>query len=275
MRILLISMLLFFSLSNMLAQELNARIQVSAQQIQGSTNREIFRTLQKSLFEFVNNRRWTGHTYSAEERIECTFQINITEQISSDNYKGTMQIQANRPVFGTNLNTVLINHRDVDIQFQYVEHQPIEFNERTHGDNLASILAYWSYIVLGLDYDSFSNKGGTEFFEKAEKIVNNAQNAQEPGWKAFENQKNRYWLVQNIMDSKYSGLRDFMYKYHRLGLDKMGDKVAQGRTQVFESIKLLQKVYREKPNPYMPFLQIMFDAKADEFVNVFSDGPPD
>lgn len=257
------------------SQELNARVQVSAQQIQGSTNKELFQTLQKALFEFVNNRRWTSHIYNSEERIECTFQINITEQVSSDNYKGTLQVQANRPVYGTNLNTVLLNFRDVDIQFQYVEHQSLEFNETTHNNNLTALIAYWSYVILGLDYDSFSLKGGSEFFTKAETIVNNAQNAQEKGWKAFEGQKNRYWIIQNLMDSKYSGIREFMYQYHRNGLDKMSEKATLGRTSILNSLTLLQQVFREKPSPYMPFLQLVFDAKADEFVNVFSEGPPD
>ncbi|MBN2669106.1 MAG: DUF4835 family protein [Bacteroidales bacterium] len=256
-------------------QELNARVQVSGQQIQGSVNKEIFQTLQKSLFEFVNNRKWTNHIFSAEERIECTFQINITEQVSSDNYKGSMQVQANRPVFGTNLNTVLINYRDIDIQFQYVENQPLEFNENSHGNNLVAVISYWSYVILGMDYDSFSPKAGTEFFSKAENIVNNAQNAVEPGWKAFESQKNRYWFIQNILDSKYAPIRDFMYQYHRLGLDVMSEKASQGRAKILESLSLLQKVYREKPSPYMPYLQLIFDAKADEFVNVFSEGAPD
>jgi len=275
MKSLFVVILLVVSVLQVGAQELNARVQVSAQQIQGSTNKEVFRTLQKALFEFVNDRRWTNHIYSPEERIECTFQINISEQISSDNYKGTMQIQANRPVFGTNLNTVLLNYRDVDIQFQYVEHQSLEFNETTHSNNLTAIIAYWSYVVLGMDYDSFSLNGGSEFFTKAENIVNNAQNAQEPGWKAFEGQKNRYWITQNINDSKYSSIRTFMYQYHRQGLDRMGEKVTIGRSKIAESLKLLQKVYREKPNPYMPYLQLIFDAKADEFVNVFSEGPRD
>ncbi len=275
MRHLFLVLLISATLSQAFSQELNARVQISAQQIQGSTNKEVFRTLQKSLFEFVNNRRWTNHIYAPEERIECTFQINISEMVSSDNYKGTMQIQSNRPVFGTNLNTVLVNHRDVDIQFQYVEHDPLEFNETTHGNNLTAIIAYWSYVILGMDYDSFSPKGGTEFFTKAETIVNNAQNAQEKGWKAFEGQKNRYWIIQNINDSKYSGIRDFMYQYHRQGLDKMSSKVTIGRSKIADSFKLLQKVYREKPNPYMPYLQLIFDAKADEFVNIFSEGPPD
>ncbi len=275
MRIFIFIILISFSLSNLYSQELNARVQISAQQVQGSTNKEVFRTLQKSLYEFVNNRRWSGHTFSPEERIECTFQINITEQVSSDNYKGTMQIQANRPVFGTNLNTVLLNFRDVDIQFQYVEHQSLEFNETTHGNNLTAIIAYWSYVILGLDYDSFALKGGSQFFTKAENIVNNAQNAQQKGWKAFDGQKNRYWIIQNIMDSKYSGIREFMYQYHRQGLDRMAEKLTQGRSKIADSFKLLQKVYREKPSPYMPFLQLIFDAKADEFVNVFSEGTPE
>lgn len=275
MRALLIVILLSFSTSVLFSQEINARIQVSAQKVQGSANKEVFRTLQKSLYEFINNRRWSGHTFSPEERIECTFQINITEQTSTDNYKATMQIQSNRPVYGTNLNTVLLNFRDQNVQFQYVEHQALEFNETTHGNNLTAIIAYWVYVVMGMDYDSFALNGGTEFFTKAENIVNNAQNAQEKGWKAFDGQKNRYWIIQNIMDSKYAPIRQWMYQYHRQGLDRMSEKVTQGRATIAESFKLLQKVYREKPSPYMPYLQLIFDAKADEFVNIFSEGPPD
>jgi hypothetical protein len=272
-------LLLFFIVLGLIklgnAQELNARVQVSGQAVQGSLNKEIFNTLQKSLYEFVNTRRWTNHAYAPEERVECTFQINITEQSSTDTYKGTLQIQANRPVFGTNLNTVLVNFRDIDIQFSYTEHQPLEFNETTHGNNLTSIIAFWSYVVLGLDYDSFSPKGGSAFFTKAEQIVNNAQNAQEAGWKAFDGDKNRYWIIQNIMDAKYSGIRDFFYQYHRLGLDVMSEKTPIGRSKILESFSLLQKVYREKPSPHMPYLQLIFDAKNDEFINIFSEGTPD
>ncbi len=273
MRAYLIAIAILFTLPSF-AQELKARVQVSGQQVQGSTNREKFRTLQKDLFEFVNNRRWTNHVFSPEERIECTFQINISKEISSDTYEATLQIQANRPVYGTNLNTILINHRDPNLQFQYVEHQPIEFNETTHGNNLAAVIAYWCYVVLGMDYDSFSPNGGSEFFTKAENIVNNAQNAREPGWKAFEKNASRYWITQNVMDSKFGGIRDFMYKYHRLGLDKMSDKVTIGRTTILESLKSLQKVYREKPSPNMPYLKLIFDAKANEFIDVFSEAPP-
>jgi len=186
-----------------------------------------------------------------------------------------MQIQSNRPVYGTNLNTVMLNIRDVDLQFRYVEHDALEFNETTHSNNLTAVIAYWSYIILGLDYDSFALKGGTDFFSKAENIVNNAQNAQEKGWKAFDGQKNRYWIIQNIMDSKYSGIREFFYQYHRQGLDLMSEKTTQGRAKIAESFKSLQKVFREKPSPNMPYLQLVFDSKANEFVNVFSEGSPE
>jgi hypothetical protein len=274
MRLSTIVLVILININFAFSQELNARIQVSAQQIQGSANKEVFKTLQKSLYEFVNNRRWTNHTFAPEERIECTFQINISKQISSDNYSATLQIQANRPVYGTNYNTVLLNYRDVNLQFQYVEHQALEFNETTHGNNLIAVIAYWSYIILGMDYDSFQLNGGNEYFTKAEQIVNNAQNAQEEGWKAFEDKKNRYWIVQNIKDSKYVPIHDFMYKYHRQGLDKMSVKVTEGRTTILKSLELLQKVFRDKPDPYMPYLRLIFDAKADEFANVFSEGPP-
>ncbi len=255
------------------SQELNARVQISAQQLQGNTNRQVFSTLQKALFEFLNGRKWTNNVFSADERIECTFQINISQQVSSDRYKGTLQIQANRPVYGTNLNSVMLNYRDQDIEFEYVEHQSLEFNESTHTNNLMSIIAYWAYIIIGLDYDSFSPMGGTPFFTKAEAIVNNAQNAREKGWKSFEGQKNRYWIIQNLLDSKYGSVRNFYYTYHRHGLDKMMKSLPQGRTKVMEGLRMLQKVYREKPSPFMPILQITFDAKADEFINVFSEAP--
>ena len=274
MRLILILLISSLSILSGFSQEVNARIQVSAQKIQGSANKEVFRTLQKTLYEFVNNRRWSNHNYSPEERIECTFQINITEQISSDNYKATLQIQSNRPVFGTNLNTVLINHRDNDLQFEYVEHQALELNETTHGNNLVAVIAYWTYIILGMDYDSFSMNGGNEYFTKAEQIVNNAQNAQEKGWKAFEDKKNRYWIVQNMMDSKYAPIHVFMYNYHRQGLDKMSEKVTLGRSKIAKSLESLQKVYRDKPDPYMPYLTLIFNAKADEIANIFSEGNP-
>lgn len=265
---------LFFISGILSAQEVNCRIQVVSQQIQTS-NKHIFESMQKDLYEFVNNRKWTDNVFSNDERIECTIMINLTDQLSTDEYKGTMQIQANRPIFNTNYNSVLLNYKDNDIQFRYVEFQPMEFNENTSVSNLTSLLAYYVYLIIGLDYDSFSLEGGTPYFQKAEKIVTNSQNAQEKGWKSFEGQKNRYWLIENILNSKYGPVREFYYKYHRLGLDVMADKQADGRTEIAEDLKLLQKVFREKPSQFMNYLQIVFDAKSDEFVNIFSESYPD
>ena len=256
------------------AQELNCRITVISQQIQTS-NKHVFESMQKDLYEFMNNRKWTDNVFSNDERIECTILINLTEQLSTDEYKGTIQVQANRPVFNTNYNSVLLNYKDNDVQIRYVEFQPMEFNENSSVSNLTSILAYYAYLIIGLDYDSFSPEGGTPYFQKAEKIVTNAQNSQEKGWKSFEGQKNRYWLIENILNSKYGPVRDFFYSFHRKGLDAMADKQADARTQMAEDLKLLQKVYREKPSQFMNYLQVVFDAKSDEFVNIFSESFPD
>jgi len=221
----------------------------------------------------MNTTVWTNHVYGIDERIECNFLFNITEQLSADEFKGTLQIQSRRPVYNTNYNTVMFNYMDNDIHFRYVEFEPLQFDETQHLSNLTSILAFYAYIILGLDYDSFSYEGGTPYFQKAENIVNNAQNAREVGWKAFEStsHKNRYWLINDILDDKYSPVREFIYRYHRHGLDVMDEKVVEGRTVIAESLENLQKVYREKPDPFMQLLKIILDAKADELVNIFSE----
>jgi len=201
--------------------------------------------------------------------------LNITEQLGSDEYKGTIQVQARRPVFNSSYNTTMLNFLDNNLHFRYREFDKIEFTETSHLNNLSSTLAFYAYIILGLDYDSYSNLGGNEYFLKAEKIVTNAQNAPERGWKAYEgNRKNRYWMVENLLNSKYRPLREVYYRYHRQGLDRMSDKPTEGRAEIVESLALLQKVYREKPDPYLFGLQLFFDAKNDELVNVFSESFP-
>jgi len=163
------------------------------------------------------------------------------------------------------------------MHFRYTEFEPLLFDETTHLSNLTSILAFYAYIIIGLDYDSFSHEDGSEYFEKAEKIVNNAQNTPEAGWKPYDGSrnKNRYWLVKNILDVEYNPVREFVYRYHRLGLDVMESKGNEGRAEIAESLRLLQKVYREKPDPYLFLLQLTFDVKADELVNVFSESFPE
>jgi hypothetical protein len=258
------------------AQELNCNVQVVSQQVQG-TNKQVFITMQTALYEFLNTRAWTSNVFRTEERIECNILINITEQVSADEFRGTMQVQCRRPVYGSSYNTVLLNYMDNNIQFRYVEYQPLEFDENSFQSNLTSLLAFYAYYIIGLDYDSFSLLGGTEYFQKAEKIVDNAQGAAEKGWKAFDGKsnRNRYWLIKDVLDKNYEPVREFYYRYHRLGLDVMSTKPNDGRAEIAESLKLLQKVYRNKPDVYLLFLQLLFDAKSDEFVNVFSESFPD
>jgi len=254
------------------SQELKCNVQVVSQQIQG-TNKQVFQTLQTAIYEFMNTIVWTNHIYGIDERIECNLLFNITDQISADEFKGTLQIQSRRPIYNTNYNTVMFNYMDNDIHFRYVEFEPLQFDETQHLSNLTSLLAFYAYIILGLDYDSFSYEGGTAYFQMAENIVNNAQNAREVGWKAFEStsHKNRYWLINDILDDKYAPIREFIYRYHRHGLDVMDEKVVEGRGVIAESLENLQKIYREKPDPFMQILKIILDAKADEFVNIFSE----
>ena len=261
---------------NLWSQELRCNVQVVSQQIQG-TNKQVFQTLQNAIYEFMNNRVWTDHIYTMEERIECNLMFNITEQLSADDFKGTLTIQARRPVYNTNYNTVTLNFVDNDIRFRYVEFAPLEFDLNTHLSNLTSILAYYAYYILGLDYDTFSLLGGTPYFNNAERIVINAQNAPEKGWKPMDDiaHKNRYWLVKDMLDPDYEPVRVFNYRYHRLGLDVMDQKVAEGRAEITNDLELLQQVYRKKPDPYMYLLRLVFDAKVDEIVNVYTESYPE
>jgi hypothetical protein len=257
-------------------QELNCNVQISAQRIQGS-NRQVFETMQRDIYEFMNNTVWTNHVYSYAERIDCNILINLNEQLSADEFKGTIQIQLRRPVFNTTYNSTMLNFIDNNFQFRYVEFQPLEFDPNTHRSNLVSVLAYYSYIILGFDYDSFSLLGGTEFFQIAEKIVTNAQNAPEPGWKPYDGSRNRnrYWLVKNILDKQYEEVRQFMYDYNINGMDKLESKVGEARIDMVESLKLLQTVFRRKPDPYMYYLIIVLEARSDELINVYSAAFPE
>ena len=257
-------------------QELNCNIQVTAQQIQGS-NRQVFETMQRDLYEFMNNTVWTNHVFSYSERLDCNILINLTDQLSADEFRGTIQIQLRRPAFNTTYNSTMLNFLDNSFQFRYVEFQPLEFDPGTHKSNLISVLAYYTYIMLGFDYDSFSLLGGTEFFQMAEKIVLNAQNAPEPGWKPYDasRNRNRYWLIKNILDKEYEGVRQFIYEYNINGLDKMESRTAEARTSMAESLKALQEVYRKKPDPFMYYMQIVLEAKSEELVNVFTEAFPE
>ncbi len=270
--ILLISLLS----AGLYGQEIRCNVQVLSQQVQGS-NKQVFQTLQNAIYEFMNNRVWTNHVYTMQERIECNMMFNITEQVSADEFKGTLTIQATRPVFNSNYKTTTFNFIDNDIHFRYVEFSPLEFDLNTHASNLTSILAFYAYFVLGLDYDTFSLMGGSPYFSSAERIVMNAQNAAEAGWKPLDDlaHKNRYWLAKDMIDADWKPLREFNYRYHRLGLDLMDDKVAEGRAEITNSLELIQQVYRKRPDPYMYLLRLVFDAKVDELISIFTESYPE
>lgn len=254
------------------SQEFRCNVSVSAQAIKGA-NRNLFQTMQQDIYEFMNNRKWTDHVYTQDERIICNIHIRLDKQISSDEFSGTLQVQLKRPIFGSTYETDLLNIKDNDFRCRYVEYQTLEFNETSNRDNLTNVLAYYAYIILGFDYDSFSPFGGTPYFEKAQQIVNNSQNAIESGWKSFESERNRYWLIENILNQSYSDFRDCIYNYHRQGLDLMSDKPEEGRANIAESLRSIQKVFRRRPSVYI--LQVFFDAKSDELANIFSKSFPD
>jgi hypothetical protein len=258
------------------SQELNCNVQISAQKIQGS-NRQVFESMQRDIYEFMNSTVWTNNVFSYAERIDCNLLINLTDQLSADEFKGTIQVQLRRPVFNTTYNSTMLNFMDNNFQFRYVEFQPLEFDPNSYRSSLVSVLAYYTYMILGFDYDSFSPLGGTEFFQVAEKIVSNAQNASEPGWKPYDGSrnKNRYWLVKNLLDKQYEGVRRFIYEYDIDGLDRMESKAAEARTNIVESLRLLQEVYRAKPDPFMYLLQVVMESKSDEIVNIFSEAFPE
>ncbi|MDF1560721.1 MAG: DUF4835 family protein [Bacteroidales bacterium] len=275
-RIFLTAVAMLFAVSGVISQELYCNVQVSAQKIQGS-NREVFQSMQRDIYEFMNSMVWTDNLFSFSERIECNILINLDEQLSADEFRGTLQVQLRRPVFNTTYESTVLNFVDNNFQFRYVEFQPLEFNPNSHTSNLVSVLAYYAYLLIGMDFDTFSPNGGTPYFQIAEKIITNAQNAPEAGWKPYDGSRNRnrYWLVKNILDSEYSGVRQFVYLYHIRGMDRLESDITRARTEIYESLRQLQEVYRRRPDPFMYYMTIILDAKADEIVNIFSQAFPE
>jgi hypothetical protein len=262
---------LFVSLFSF-AQELNCQVSVLTPQIQSSDKR-IYSTLQTSIFDFMNNTKWTEDKFLNQERIDCSMQITINERVSNDEFKGTIQVQANRPIFKTSYNSPVFNFKDDDFQFRYLEYQTIEFNNAGNNPNLTSVLAYYAYIILGIDYDTFSPMGGGIYFQKAQNLVSNSQSLPERGWKAFEGTRNRYWLAENFNNPLFKPIRQLFYDYHRKGLDIMTEKKDDAINNIAESIKGLEAVFRDKPGSFL--MQSLFVAKADEVVNIFSQAYPD
>jgi hypothetical protein len=249
------------------AQDLNARVQILAPQLSNS-NKRVLDMLEASIKDFLNGRKWTADALQPQERIDCNFVITITDWDGSSNFKAEAQIQSNRPVYNSSYNSTLLNISDKEFGFSYAEGQPLDFSDQNYISNLSSLLAFYAYIITGLDYDSFSKFGGTPYYQKAQTVLNNAQIAPSTGWKAFENLRNRFWLVENLTNKSYNPIRESLYVYHRDGLDVMADNKSKGLKAILSIIPQLQKIDKQKQGSVLN--QLFFTAKADEIVNILS-----
>ncbi len=271
MRKFILAFVLMILSSTIMAQEFKCTVSVSSSALEG-TDRRVFQDMQKALYEFVNDRKWTSYEFSEEEKIECSIQITLTKRISSEQYEGKMNIALRRPIYNSSYNSPMFNYQDKSLKFDYIESEPLTFNDNSFDNNLTAIIAYYLYMYLGMDFDSYQFHGGTPFYEKAQTIVNSAQGSPYPGWSSYESMKNRFWLVENMMNSSYDGLRSFIYKYHRKGLDAMADNVQLGRSFTTQALEDLRKASRQKPGLFA--LQLILDAKRDEIINIYTEGLP-
>lgn len=267
MRSLLSICLSFFAFAS-LAQELNCKVIVNAEQIQ-TTDQAVFKDMERAFANFLNTRKWTNDTYKNHEKINCSIFLNITKMPSIGNFSANVQITAARPIYNSNYETVLFNFADREWEFEYIESLPLEYNDNTYISNLTSMLAYYAYIILGMDYDSFSELGGTPYFQKALTVVNNAQTSNRPGWQSLGSNRNRYVLIENINNPQMLDLRKNTYRYHRLALDTYQQTPDQSRQVVLNALKSIKQVWTIYPNSI--FIISFFDAKSAELVNIFSE----
>jgi hypothetical protein len=274
------SCLFFLSAAAVQAQELQAKLTVVANRVSTEVDKKVFQTLQTTLATFLNNRKWTNDVYQPQERLKCNFLITIDQDLGNNIYKASLTVQAARPIYNTAYESPLINFQDADLVFRYIEFQPIEFNEnRVQGNdpvaaNLTAVLAYYVNIILGLDYDSFTPRGGDPYFQKAQYIVNNApEGGQISGWKAFDGLRNRYKLIEGLVDSRYALMHDAIYSYYRVGLDNLFDKEKEGRVGILNALNYLNTINGENPNSMI--MQFFFQGKSNELVKIFSKAESD
>lgn len=251
------------------AQELRCNVEVNSSKIEG-TNKSVFTTLQEAMNEYMNNTKWSNAQFSPNEKIECRLFLTVNEW-NDDRIKGDLQIQLTRPVYNSTYTTTLFNFRDTKVEFDYREGDPLIFNENTNDSNLTAILNYYAYLLLAIDFDTFSPKGGQYFFDKAQSVVQMAQSSGEIGWRAFEDNKNRSGVLSSYTDGSTSAIRDLLYTYHRRGLDEMATSPDKGRANITESLKALSTIYNASPMSVS--LSIFRDSKLDELVNIYSKSP--
>jgi hypothetical protein len=273
---------LFFLLllsSSVADSQLRARVSVVSNRVGNNVDQKTFQTLQTALNNFVNNRKWSSDNFDANEKIDCSFLLNLESFGDPNVYKASLTIQSGRPVFNSTYVSPMINYQDNDVIFKYVEFQQLEFNDaRVSGtdalvSNLTAVFAYWIDMILGFDYDSFSPRGGNIYFQKAQNIVNNAPEGRNiSGWKPFDGTRNKYWLAENLLNSKYTIFHDAIYNYYRLGMDKLYDQEANARSQILNVLSMLNTFNTENPNTMI--LQFFFQAKTQELIQIFSKASP-
>lgn len=267
LRILLLSVAASVGVSVMQAQELNCRVKIIHTQVQG-TNTSIFETLETAISEFMNNRAWTEQQYLEQERINCTLNITIKKwDESSGAFQCETLFQLSRPVYNSSYSTIVFSMRDANFNFQYQEFDQLEFNINSMDNSLTALLAYYAYLFIGMDMDTFAPMGGTEVLQQAVEVVNNAQNIGQLGWKAFDDNRNRHGIINDYMETSMEPFRQLQYKYHREGLDVMAGNADNGRAAVTEAIQLLRQAHESKPLSDLP--QIFTDYKRDELVNIY------
>jgi hypothetical protein len=262
------------------AQELQANISVIADRVPSSVDRKVFQTLQSALHDFLDNRKWTNETFQPNERIVCNFLLNINSAGDNNTFQASLTVQAGRPIFNSAYQSPLINFNDPSVGFRYVQNQNMDFNEsRVQGTepyaaNLMATFAYYVYIILGLNFDSFSLRGGDPYYQKALNIVNNAPDTRDiSGWKAFDGVRNRYWLIENLTNSKYTLVHDAFYSYYRSGLDQLYNKEEEGRAAILNTLNMLNTINTETPNSMI--LPFFFQGKSGELSKIFQKSPPD
>ncbi len=256
------------------SQELNCTVDIVSPQIQDATAQALFKNMKDAIYQFMNSTKWTNDNFANQERIECSISINITSENSPSDFNATMLVQSRRPVYKSSFNSPQLNFQDNNIDLAYVLNQPLLFNVNTYTDNITSLLAFYAYIIIGTDYDTYSMNGGTPYYLKAQNVVTNAQSSGNKGWNPQDGDQTRYWLVSNLLDeSYYAPLRKAAYEYHRMGLDVMYQDAEKGRQQILNALQDVQQVYNTRPANYN--VQLFFNAKANEIANIFSEAPVD
>ena len=251
------------------SQELNAQVIVNSDLV-NQTNQQIFKTLERALKEFINTQVWTEKVFLNQEKINCSFVFNLSAY-SNDQFEATLQVQSERPVYQTSYDSPVLNFLDKDITFSYQEFQPLFFNESSFESNLISLISFYAYVIIGLDADTFLQNGGNRYFEKARQVVNLAQSSVRKGWKPGDGLRNRFWLIDSLRSNTFKEYRQTMYNYHRSGLDQMTNDPIAGKKALMLSIQDLEPLFQRRPNAFL--LQLFFDAKVEEIVNLFQEGP--